>query len=368
MRDVKAGEMRQVASTLARWFLANARDLPWRRTLDPYAIWVSEIMLQQTQVRTVIPYWERWMRQLPDIAALARAQESTVLKLWEGLGYYSRARNLWKSARVVLDGHEGVFPRDVVAIRSLPGIGRYTGGAIASIAFDLPEPILDGNVVRVLSRVFAVAGNPKDKLVNEELWRLAAEAVGAMKPDGFAEDVAPMRFAGWRSVLNQALMELGATVCLPRSPDCERCPLNSQCRARLTDRVAAFPELPPRAASTVREFHTFVLRRRTRYLIRQRPPGEVNAGFWEFPGIELADAGEKPESSCTRLLGFGIGDLKPLADLRHSITRYRYHQQVLAGEWPARRKWSGSGEWVPLDELRRRPFYSPQLRLLQLLD
>src|SRR5579863_10371833 len=159
----------QIVRALAKWYGASARDLPWRRTADPYAIWVSEIMLQQTQVKTVLGYWERWMRALPTIEALAAAESETIHKLWEGLGYYTRVRNMQKAARVIVEEHGGKFPRDYEAILALPGIGRYTAGAIASIAFNEPRAILDGNVVRVLTRIFGVEGNAREKTANEQL-------------------------------------------------------------------------------------------------------------------------------------------------------------------------------------------------------
>ena len=159
------------------WFAHNARDLPWRRTRDPYAIWVSEIMLQQTQVKTVMPYWKRWMRELPTIKAVAKARSEKIHKLWEGLGYYTRARNLQKAARQIVEKHGGAFPQKFDDVLALPGIGRYTAGAICSIAFNQPTPILDGNVIRVLTRIFGIVENPKEKAANAKLWQLAEEMV-----------------------------------------------------------------------------------------------------------------------------------------------------------------------------------------------
>src|SRR5262249_48367585 len=158
-----------------KWFAVNARDLPWRRTNDPYAVWASEIMLQQTQVKTVIPYWERWIKALPDIGSLARARPERIHKLWEGLGYYTRVRNMEKAAQKIVAEHEGEFPSEFGKVLDLPGIGRYTAGAICSIAFNQPTPILDGNVIRVLARLFGIGGNPRDKKVNEKLWGLAGD-------------------------------------------------------------------------------------------------------------------------------------------------------------------------------------------------
>src|SRR5438552_2719593 len=190
---------RAIIESLLKWFGEAARDLPWRRTRDPYAIWVSEIMLQQTQVKTVLPYWERWMQALPDIESLAKARTETIHKLWEGLGYYTRVRNLQKAAQVIMEIHGGRFPRDFEAVLALPGIGRYTAGAICSIAFNQPKPILDGNVIRVLTRLFGIGGNPRETQVRSKLWEIAHELV--------------VEAAQTPALLNQSLMELGALIC-----------------------------------------------------------------------------------------------------------------------------------------------------------
>src|ERR1700761_3320382 len=200
---------RAIVASLLHWFDKNARDLPWRRTRDPYAIWVSEIMLQQTQVKTVIPYWERWMRELPTIELLAKANPQKIHKLWEGLGYYTRVRNMQRAAQIIVNEQAGNFPDDFESILNLPGIGRYTAGAICSIAFNQPTPILDGNVMRVLTRVFGISENPRDKKANAQLWELAEQLVAL---------AAPKRSEGGCSHLNQSLMELGALICTPREP------------------------------------------------------------------------------------------------------------------------------------------------------
>ncbi|MCW5558222.1 MAG: A/G-specific adenine glycosylase, partial [Verrucomicrobiae bacterium] len=261
-----------MAAALIPWFRARARDLPWRRTRDPYAIWVSEIMLQQTQVRTVIPYWERWMQALPDVAALARTPEDRVLKLWEGLGYYSRARNLQKAARLLVE-RGGVFPDSVEGLLELPGIGRYTAGAIASIAFHRPEPILDGNVIRVLTRLFALGGDPKSSRLNARLWGLAEQLVRAAEASAHAP--------GACSALNQGLMELGALICSPREPHCAECPVASHCRAHALGRAHRYPG-GGRVPDTVKVCRVVVVAEQGgRRFVRQRPDGAVNGGFWE---------------------------------------------------------------------------------------
>src|SRR5258707_919982 len=204
---------KRIVRDLLAWFGDHARDLPWRRTCNPYAIWVSEIMLQQTQVKTVIPYWERWMGALPTLQDLAEANAETIHKLWEGLGYYTRVRNMQKAAREIVANHAGQFPREHEAILELPGIGPYTAGAISSIAFNEPKAILDGNVVRVLARLFGIAENAREKSTNEKLWQLAEALVTTA-----AQPANQTRHPQSCSHLNQALMELGALICTPRQP------------------------------------------------------------------------------------------------------------------------------------------------------
>ncbi|HTG43120.1 MAG TPA: A/G-specific adenine glycosylase, partial [Verrucomicrobiae bacterium] len=267
-----------ISHRVVRWFQKNARDLPWRRTRDPYAIWISEVMLQQTQVKTVIPYWNRWMALFPDVLALAKAEEEAVLKAWEGLGYYSRARNLQKAARIVRDQHAGQFPAAYDQVLNLPGIGRYTAGAICSIAFGQAKPILDGNVARVLSRIFTVSGSIKAREIQEALWKLSAQLVA---------------LAGNSSALNQGLMELGATLCVPRAPLCPKCPVRKACAAFQTDRVPEFPARTGGPRFRKREFIAFILQRDGQVLLRRRSVEVVNGGLWEFPNLEIRPNGKK---------------------------------------------------------------------------
>jgi A/G-specific adenine glycosylase len=206
---------------LLEWFAAQQRKLPWRQDYAPYGVWISEMMLQQTRVTTVLSYYERWMRELPDIASVAAAEEAQLLKLWEGLGYYSRVRNIQKAARQICAEHGGAFPTDFAAIRRLPGIGPYTAGAIASIAFEQDRPIVDGNVVRVACRVFHITDNPKESDVQKRLWNIAAAWIPAGQARHF----------------NQAVMELGATVCHVQQPTCLLCPVQEHCQH-------AEPQLP----------------------------------------------------------------------------------------------------------------------------
>jgi A/G-specific adenine glycosylase len=370
-------KLKRLVALLLGWFAHNARDLPWRRTRDPYAIWVSEIMLQQTQVKTVLPYWERWMRELPTIQAAAKASPEKIHKLWEGLGYYTRVRNLQKAARQIVaqqnanlrscrrQGNESQtkkesetphvvsykFPDNFGDVLALPGIGRYTAGAICSIAFNQPTPILDGNVIRVLTRIFGIGENPREKKTNARLWQLAEELVGRAVP------CPPRRgrdTTSYHSLLNQSLMELGALVCTPRQPQCPVCPVKKLCVAFRENRVAKLPNLGRRTAPTARRFIAFVIERNGKFLVRQRPAGIVNAHLWEFPNVEIApnqcSSPAKRDKSAhyfrrksqSRLTSaatvqepdweiiraakrFGITTpvLKPLCTVKHSITRYR---------------------------------------------
>lgn len=317
---------RSVASKLLAWFQKEARDLPWRRTRDPYGIWVSEIMLQQTQVKTVIPYWERWMRELPTLESLARARPQKIHKLWEGLGYYSRVRNLQKAAQVIVEQHSGKFPEDFDQVLELPGIGRYTAGAICSIAFNQPRPILDGNVIRVLTRLRGIRNDPRERRTNGILWDLAemlvvqaAALVSTKKGASLAA-----------SHLNQSLMELGAVVCTPRQPRCGGCPVAADCVAFRDGRVEELPATRPRARVTQRRFLAFAAKSNGRWLVRQRPKGVVNGQFWEFPNIEITNGGLELRQAARAALGFTPKTLVPLLSLKHSITRYRITLKVFS--------------------------------------
>jgi len=320
-----------LVKNLLEWYSKNARDLPWRRTHDPYAVWVSEIMLQQTQVKTVIPFWERWQRELPTIAAAASAGSDQLHKLWEGLGYYTRVRNLQKAAQLIVTRHAGKFPERFDDILALPGIGRYTAGAIASIALNQPAPILDGNVIRVLTRLFGIAENPKAKPTNKRLWQLAEELVKTAQPHpsirGSRRQQAPDSKSPGRpdgcSALNQSLMELGALVCTPRSPQCPVCPAKKLCVAFRENRVAELPHLGLRLKPTARHFVAFALEQDGKFLVRQRPAGRVNAHLWEFPNLEVEEGKADAEKLFKSEFGFAAQRFLPLLTVRHSITRYR---------------------------------------------
>ncbi len=338
-------KMRRIPNKLAAWFRRNARDLPWRHTRDPYAVWISEIMLQQTQVKTVIPYFQRWMRALPTVQSFARAPLAKILKLWEGLGYYNRVRHAQSAARLILRAHAGRFPADFDAVLALPGVGRYTAGAICSIAFNQPAPILDGNVIRVLSRLFGVAGNPRDKSVNTKLWDLARSLVSA-------PGVQP-------SQLNQALMELGALLCLPRHPKCAACPVRRDCFARRENRVDQFPALPPRPPARRRRFIALIVRRRGRFLVRRRPAGVVNAGLWEFPNLEVNVNTINPAAHAAP---FALAPGGPFFRVRHTITHSRILLEAFHAKVPV--DFEAPGVWKTIAQARQLPFTSAHRKLL----
>ncbi len=330
---------------LVEWYAINARDLSWRRTRDPYAIWISEIMLQQTQVKTVIPYFERWMRTLPTVQDFAIARPDAVLKLWEGLGYYTRVRNAQSAARRIMAEHAGQFPDRFDDILALPGIGRYTAGAISSIAFNQPAPILDGNVIRVLTRLLAIGGDPRGKEVNAQLWDTAKRfvSVRAIEPEK----------------LNQALMELGALICLPRLPRCHDCPVRQHCLARRQGRVDDYPATARRTPVTERRFIALVVRERDRFLIRRRSVGIVNAGLWEFPNFEIP---VRTKTHSGLAVPFETAGGAPFFTVRHSITRYRILLEAFHASKPPETK--PDGVWKTIAQMNRLPFTGAHRKLL----
>jgi len=296
--------MTPFARALLNWYAAHGRtNLPWQRDRDPYRIWVSEVMLQQTQVATVIPYYERFMARFPSIVALAAAEEDAVLQHWTGLGYYARARNLHRAARCVMSAHAGVFPRDLAAVRALPGIGESTAGAILAFAFDAPHAILDGNVKRVLARHFAVAGAPQTPAVARALWALAR----AHTPQTHT------------ARYNQAIMDLGATVCT-RSPRCARCPVATTCAARAQDAVRDYPSPRVRRVLPVRQVRMLLVRDAGgAVLLQRRAPNGIWGGLWSFP--ECAPELD-PAAFAAQILGLDLNLEPSWSPLRHTFTHF----------------------------------------------
>jgi A/G-specific adenine glycosylase len=321
--------------------------MPWRGVGDPYKVWISEIMLQQTTVAAVIPYYERFLSRFPDLPSLAAADVQDVLSAWEGLGYYSRGRNLHRAAQVVMSEHAGKFPANVDGLRELPGIGRYTAGAIASFAFDAPAPILEANTQRVYARLSGYAGDPRSTEGQLALW-------------GFAETIVPSKGAGG---CNQALIDLGALVCVPVNPRCEECPVAGLCRAFRAGRQNEIP--PARERPKVTEVHEAVMaiRRGDRWLVRQRQEGERWAGMWDFPRVPLEGPVQSQKAQFAKLqgalfesTGLQANLLTTLPGFSHSVTRYRIHLARFIVDY-AKGEWSqaAASRWHKLDELTELP-------------
>ncbi|HTX79111.1 MAG TPA: A/G-specific adenine glycosylase [Longilinea sp.] len=346
-----------LAHQLLAWYHRNARRLPWRGLSDAYAIWVSEIMLQQTQVPTVIPYFERWMQHFPTLQALAAADEQDVLKLWEGLGYYSRARNLIKAAKMVVERHNGSLPSDRAALEHLPGIGRYTAGAIASIAFGQDEPALDGNIRRVLARIFDVQEPARSPAGEKKLWGLATKNL----PPGSAGDY------------NQAMMDLGTAICTPHAPDCPTCPVNRLCKAYALGVQEKRPAMPVRRSVPHITVTAAVIHRDGKVLITRRPSKGLLGGMWEFPGGKV-EAGESLEDGLKReiseelLAKIEVGDY--IGEFHHAYTHFKvtlhaYHC-TLAGNEPQAVEASDL-QWVGVKELAGFPMGKIDRRISNLL-
>jgi A/G-specific adenine glycosylase len=321
--------------------------MPWRGVADAYKVWISEIMLQQTTVAAVIPYYQRFMGRFPNLKSLAAAEVQDVLSAWEGLGYYSRGRNLHRAAQIVMRDHSGKFPRDVESLRALPGIGRYTAGAIASFAFDESAAILEANTRRVYARLAGYTGDPRSTDGQQALW-------------SFAESILPSKGAG---AFNQALIDLGAIVCVPVNPRCDECPVAGHCCAFRQGRQNEIP--PPKARPAVTDVHEAVMaiRRDGKWLVRQRQPDERWAGMWDFPRVPLEGpvtsqntAFAKLQSPLFESTGLQTNLVTTLPGFSHSVTRYRIHLarfvvDYLAGTWSQ----SAASRWLTLDQLAKLP-------------
>jgi A/G-specific adenine glycosylase len=348
-----AAQFRKLA---VRWYKQNHRRLPWRETSDAYAIWISEVMLQQTQVATVIDYYHRFLRRFPDVASLAAAEEQEVLHLWAGLGYYRRARQLHAAAKVIVSDYGGKFPSQLDEILSLPGIGRYTAGAIASFAYGTRAPILEANTIRLFGRLIALRQDYKSSDSQKKLW-------------SFAESILPKRAGGQVGLVNQASMELGSTICLPKQPKCEMCPVASLCSAF---RQGIETELPPvdKVKSWLPLSHALVLvRRRGKYLMRQNPPGGWWEGLWDFPRVDVSvpaaalaihpghwatSAGHQlVQRAMQQELQLECRVTRHLQTMKHSVTRYRIslfcYAADLDGKLPQRQAAAGRWRWVDFD-------------------
>ena len=343
-------ELRQA---LLSWYGESGRDLPWRRTRDPYAIWISEIMLQQTQVKTVIPYYDRWLTLFPTIAALAAADQQQVLKAWQGLGYYARARNLHRAAQEIVQKYEGQFPADLTAAMSLPGIGQTTAGGILSAAFNLPVPILDGNVKRVLARLSALKVPPNRAI--KQLWQLSADLLDRQESRDF----------------NQALMDLGATICTPRNPACLLCPWRTHCLAHQTHMQNELPVSETRTPIPHKQIGVAVIwNEQGQILIDRRPQHGLLGGLWEFPGGKI-EPGETVEACIAREIQEEIGIEVAVGDrlitIDHTYTHYRvtlnvHHCRYVSGEpQPIE---CDEVRWVEVAELDQFPFPKANVQII----
>jgi len=331
---------------LLDWYAQAQRDLPWRKTSDPYRIWISEIMLQQTQVQTVLPYYAKFVEAFPNVSVLAVAPLSTVLKVWEGLGYYARARNLYKAARQIVSEHRSVFPSDLAQVRKLPGIGPYTAAAILSIAFNQDHAVLDGNVNRVLCRVFRINETPKSKEGEKTLQVLAENLL------------AP----GRAGTFNQAIMELGAVVCTPANPKCAQCPLARMCLAKKNGDQHLYPIRVPRKTRPHFLIAAGVIWKDGKLLIARRPENGLLGGLWEFPGGKVEEnesIGEAVIREVKEEVGISVRVDQLLTVVKHqythfSITLHAFTCRYLAGEPQA----LGCTEWrwVDAEELAQYAF------------
>ena len=327
------GSKNTFSDRLFKWWDQHGRkDLPWQHPRSPYRVWVSEIMLQQTQVGTVIPYFERFMGRFPDLATLAAATQDDVLALWAGLGYYARGRNLHKAARLVMDQHGGVLPESAEELASLPGIGASTANAIVSQAHDIPAVVLDGNVRRVIARHDAIEGWAGKRPVLKRLWSAAEKRL------------APQRAADY----TQAIMDLGATVCTRTKPDCAHCPVNSDCRAYQADTINCFPTPRPKLNIREKDLHMLIVTRPDgSILLERRPPAGIWGGLWSLPEAESLDA-------LAQQVGISQDLLTPLPDFEHRLTHIKLNiRPQLARSEPAAlkvecsegKRWFGGDEW-----------------------
>lgn len=343
-RTQKTDGKSEIARDLLSWYQQHKRDLPWRRTSDPYAIWLSEIMLQQTQVATVIPYYERFLKKFPRVNDLAAAPLDEVLKLWAGLGYYSRARNLHKGAQTIVERFGGTVPTTSELIREIPGIGAYTAGAILSIAYGLPEPLVDGNVARVFSRLFLLKGDWRKNPLKDQLWAHAREVQAALARS-------KSKIQNPCGDLNQALMELGATVCTPQNPQCLLCPVSEHCAARERGQQDLYPEVLAQKKSPVWKLTAWLVTdAQGRTLFAQRGAGGLFGGLWELP-MELAAAREtvKTADKARRTITHILSHRELRISLAASSSEAWRHGRLSAEDFPT---WSGAYtqyRWIALD-------------------
>lgn len=335
---------------LLEWYRKERRDLPWRRTRDPYRIWLSEVMLQQTRVDQALYYYEQFAARFPNVTRLARAEIDEILRLWEGLGYYSRARNMHKAARRIVSHHGGQFPCTYEEIIALQGIGPYTAAAIMSIAYDEPLPVVDGNVTRVICRLFAIGGDIRSGAVKKQVSEKAGQFLDRKHPGDF----------------NQAMMELGATICTPRSPRCTDCPLQNSCLAYQQDRISLYPYKSPAKKRPHHHIAVGVVQDETgQVLIARRPQDVMLGGLWEFPGGKQETGESLPDTVHRELreeLGVDVSvDPEPFEVIRHAyshftITLHAFFASIRKGSEPPETKNGEPLRWVDAHQLGKYAF------------
>ena len=347
-----------IRRALLKWFREDARDLPWRKTKDPYFIWLSEIILQQTRVDQGLPYYLRFTRAFPTVRDLADAPEEAVLKLWEGLGYYTRARNLHKAAKLVVNEYGGELPKKAEMLQFLPGIGRYTAGAISSIAFGERAPIVDGNVKRVLARIYDMNACIDTPEVEKELWALAESLVPPGNPGDF----------------NQSMMELGARICTPKKPDCASCPVQKQCQGYAAGVQESLPVRKAKKAVPHKEIVVAVIKVDGNYLLGRRPSEGFLGGLWEFPGGKL-EKGETHQQAlvreCKEELGVDVKVGGMIATVKHAYTHFKvtlnvYSCVIMKGKPEA--KTHSELRWVPYGEFKDYAFPKGNHKFMGLLE
>ena len=327
--------MEKITAALLAWYDRCARDLPWRGFHNAYRTWVSEAMLQQTRVETVLSYYSRFLDRFPDLPALAAAPEAEVLKAWEGLGYYSRARNLWKGARQVMEEYGGELPPDPEKLGKICGIGPYTAGAIASIAYDIPVPAVDGNVIRVMSRLYGIRTDALEPATRKHIESLAAALVPAERPGDH----------------NQAVMDLGATVCVPGTPDCARCPLSAFCDAFRTGDAASLPVLPKAKPPKVIPYAVLLIRSGDRVLMRRRTE-KLLQGLWCFPMLEGEYAADDLLSAASKKLRLSLSPLKDAGPARHVFTHQVWQMRLYETSAEAAASAPAGYEFIPLNQMK----------------
>jgi A/G-specific adenine glycosylase len=355
--EILSPKVEQIRPRLIEWYRHNRRDLPWRGESSPYRIWVSEVMLQQTQVTTVIPYYPRFLARFPTLTDLAEASLEEVLKAWEGLGYYARARNLHQAATEIMEKYVGRFPENYAELRRLSGFGDYTAGAVASIAFGEAVPAIDGNVKRVLARMFAIEEDIRRGPAARQLKEIATALVDPDNPGDWT----------------QALIELGATICVPQSPKCSLCPLNALCQGHLRGIEQHLPFKPTKKELSHYDVTAAVIRQDDKVLITQRPLEGMLGGLWEFPGGKQ-EAGETLAECLQREmkeeLGLEIEVGQPIITIKHSYTHFKitlhaFYCQLLNGQPQA--LGVADWRWVTLNEIDTLPFPRTDLKIIEAL-